>query len=1283
MASRNIDYLTLKRLVPIGDTNKYIPQDEILVTDSSGNAIFENTIQFLSTLGILQYGIFFTGTTGITGTTGLTGLTGPTGLTGATGPIGYTGITGSQGITGPTGVTGATGITGITGSTGLQGTTGPTGPTGETGPTGYTGNTGPTGPTGATGPTGYTGPTGITGLPGFSALPLPVATPGVNRIITDIDISNTKANFNLLFNGTSLTTNGDINISGTLPNILAQNPISLYRLESQVYSNKTTIGSYIDNSGTNLLINPYGGNIGIGYTGPKEQVDISGNLQIENENLYFYKSRNVIGDTIGKISFYGTNTVSTQSIASSIVAGTGEGLKIKTTDNQGSYSDRVVIDNSGNIGISTSNPQATLDISGNISIYNKNNDTTSSVLATNGINFKGTTSIGNNLTGAKIVPIDNGANGSLQIYTNEIPRMIIDSSGNVGINNSNPSEILDVSGFVTLRNITNSTSSSIFNFYKSRNGSSTVANDILGKIEFYGTNNSNVSTLSSYLRVDQQAGVGVPSRIVIGTTNIAGSLNDRVYIDPSGNLGIGISTPQEKLSVQGSANLITVSNISSANSTLNFLRTNTLGTTVSGDYIGAFTSQKITITGSIVDANSIYVQQKGDISFNTIPVSFQLRGYDTLGNNAKPLTIAENGNMQVGVDYGINILPQEKLEVYGDGNIFNGNSSVFRKTGSVGPSNKNDTLGYITFSGRDTSNKSQVGAMIVGSQQENASNTYVPGNIQFHTANYSGILDERVRLDASGNLGIGKKILSATLDVSGTINTTRQENGNPVVVINGDSTNSIVDPFGSNTNGQVVISGTNTTNKLALGIDTVNSTGIIQSLNSSTNNGINTLLNPYGGNVCIGGTNPDANLEVKGSVSIGNKSSVIKLARDPGTATTYIESGANQSGGSTAELRFANYGATNTWMTISTSGSFGIGTTTPATPLDVNGNVLVRGTNVNITGSSNNWSFINNISSGNLRLSVNNDATSILQVDTSGTYMTLLDSTASPPYVYLNGTLGTSRVYDTIYNIPSQYIYANEYISNIDLTISTIFGTSSGGCLLTITAIGGGGGGGGATLFGGAGGGGSGYLANLPTGSDISGNIPTIYLPKSTILNIRIGSSGIGGAGSTSVSNGGNGNPGTATYIYTNNNTNAIIVYAQGGLGGLGAINGGSPSGGNGGNGYYGGGGGGSYAYADGTGGIGIITQFNGQNGSGAGNSGNGGGTLVNNGITAGAFEDGGGGGGGQYGGQGGSIATPNGVAGSKWGAGGGGGGGRFGTTAGSGGAGANGVVFIQFQSVP
>jgi len=116
-----------------------------------------------------------TGDTGPTGpastAVGPTGVNGPTGATGDTGPtgpastvVGPTGATGATGA-GLTGATGATGPTGIDGATGVAGATGATGATGvgAVGPTGTDGAAGTAGPTGVTGPTGSIGTTGPAG----------------------------------------------------------------------------------------------------------------------------------------------------------------------------------------------------------------------------------------------------------------------------------------------------------------------------------------------------------------------------------------------------------------------------------------------------------------------------------------------------------------------------------------------------------------------------------------------------------------------------------------------------------------------------------------------------------------------------------------------------------------------------------------------------------------------------------------------------------------------------------------------------------------------------------------------------------------------------------------------------------------------------------------------------------------------------------------------------------------------------------------------------------------
>ncbi len=125
------------------------------------------------------------GQPGLQGSTGAQGVMGQAGATGPQGPAGPAGNTGAQGPTGPTGATGAAGlpgdegpqgppgIDGVNGIAGAQGPTGPTGMNGQPGPAGPAGGpTGPTGATGLTGPTGLqgdvgpAGPTGATGLPG-------------------------------------------------------------------------------------------------------------------------------------------------------------------------------------------------------------------------------------------------------------------------------------------------------------------------------------------------------------------------------------------------------------------------------------------------------------------------------------------------------------------------------------------------------------------------------------------------------------------------------------------------------------------------------------------------------------------------------------------------------------------------------------------------------------------------------------------------------------------------------------------------------------------------------------------------------------------------------------------------------------------------------------------------------------------------------------------------------------------------------------------------------------
>jgi hypothetical protein len=91
----DVDYLTLRQVVPYSRTNERITPNYILSVDGSGVGQWVNTLSNIATYGSLV--------AGPTGPTGPAGPAGPTGHIGPSGPTGNTGPTGVQGTVGPTG----------------------------------------------------------------------------------------------------------------------------------------------------------------------------------------------------------------------------------------------------------------------------------------------------------------------------------------------------------------------------------------------------------------------------------------------------------------------------------------------------------------------------------------------------------------------------------------------------------------------------------------------------------------------------------------------------------------------------------------------------------------------------------------------------------------------------------------------------------------------------------------------------------------------------------------------------------------------------------------------------------------------------------------------------------------------------------------------------------------------------------------------------------------------------------------------------------------------------
>ncbi len=284
------------------------------------------------------------GSTGPTGesVTGATGLQGETGEQGNAGPQGAAGVEGQTGAgeTGGSGGTGATGLTGGTGITGLQGpagatdgATGVTGATGGTGSTGLTGVglTGPTGPSGATdGATGATGATGTSGstggLGGFGV---------TGETGSQGDLGNTGAS-----GGTGETgvTGASISDHQNLTNLSDPNAHTQYVKTdgSSVISDSQTIRNDADI--------PITLSIDSGKTAP------------QIARLAFEDSQTGVPSTTWIIQKNASNVFE-------VVEGGGASVIVVE---EGSRSNQLYLDSSGDVGVGTNLPGVKLDVDGDI-----------------------------------------------------------------------------------------------------------------------------------------------------------------------------------------------------------------------------------------------------------------------------------------------------------------------------------------------------------------------------------------------------------------------------------------------------------------------------------------------------------------------------------------------------------------------------------------------------------------------------------------------------------------------------------------------------------------------------------------------------------------------------------------------------------------------------------------------------------------------------------------------------------------------------------------------------
>jgi hypothetical protein len=317
-------------------------------------------------------------------------------------------------------------------------------------------------------------------------------------------------------------------------------------------------GSVSSTSYSALTLKGGSGNVGIGTSAPTAKLDVnqtnqSGDndfIRLTTDATSGSLSLGIYPSSNNSLSFIGSNALFSSGGVTRLNAAAGGSLLSMNTDSIVVYVssgaanpvERMRIDSSGNVGINTSAPTQKLTVNGNAAVggqqafWLRDDDGFSANAArrawamTANYNAFGTFSI----YGASAVDSDPLAGTAF---------LNITSAGNVGIGNSSPTATLDVTGTLAVSgNLTSTGSASFTGSVASAISAGEQAILQGGYLQFY-----NAAATNKFIKLTDDAstidGIGFSK---------SGSASTIWF--PSGNVGIGTSSPQQKLHVADIAN---------------------------------------------------------------------------------------------------------------------------------------------------------------------------------------------------------------------------------------------------------------------------------------------------------------------------------------------------------------------------------------------------------------------------------------------------------------------------------------------------------------------------------------------------------------------------------------------------------------------------------------------------------------------------------------------------------------------------------------------------------
>jgi len=352
------------------------------------------------------------------------------------------------------------------------------------------------------------------------------------------------------------------------------------------------------------------------------------------------------------------------------------------------------------------------------------------------------------------------------------------------------------------------------------------------------------------------------------------ALTTKMVISSSGNVGIGTESPEQLLHLKSEAPFLAFTD-SSNNSESGVLYRNTSGTNV-GYAIYDFGNNALKFR--TLNNLALTIDSSGNAEFHRGNISGSATSTGSFGHGFF------GGNVGVGI---------------------NPDMTSFDRVLHVGGT----STAIVRFTGTTYSNDGgYVGLNYGGVELWQKRNAYM----RFGTNN-----TERIRIDASGNVGIGKTSLSKTLHVDSNIGSAGSPNG--IMMTNTiDGSNSKIYMYANNDAG--------TTKNASITLDPDAETMAIDYNGNAITISSTGDLNIAGGDLTLTG----ATTSIIGEQSAGATRAKIKFPTSSGDGDITFETTTNGAGAITEQMR------------ITHEGNVGIGQTNPTSELHVVGNIKVQ-----------------------------------------------------------------------------------------------------------------------------------------------------------------------------------------------------------------------------------------------------------------------------------------------------------------------------------------------------